>query len=351
MIRMPHGHHDHDGCFQPRRTFIAGLAAIGASAVFSPAEAGAGPAHAKPHRIDVHAHFSPPEWIAAQAGSNLPPPARHWSVAKSLDDMDRAAVATALLSITTPGLWFVDNPTARRIARQCNDYAAKLRADHPGRFGLFTALPLPDVEGALHEIAYGLDTLKADGVGLITSYGDKWLGDPAFDPVLAELNRRRAIAYVHPTSPDCCRNIVPGVPDAAIEFGTDTTRCIARIVFGGAAARYPDIKWIFSHAGGTMPFLAERFEGMAKMPQYASGFPNGFAEVARRFFYDTAQSANTISMSGLKHLVPVSHIVFGTDYPFRSSIEHVEGLKNCGVFDAAELRAIDRDNALALLKG
>jgi 6-methylsalicylate decarboxylase len=291
----------------------------------------------QPHRIDVHAHFAPPEWIAAQ-GQNIIPAIKNWTVGWSIEDMDRAGVEKALLSITTPGLW------------HSNDYAAKLRADHPGRFGLFTALPLPDVEGALREIAYGLDALKADGVGLITSYGNKWLGDPTFDPVLEELNRRKAVAYVHPTSPDCCRNILPGVPDAAIEFGTDTTRTIARIVFGGAAARFPSIKWIFSHAGGTMPFLAERFEGMARMPQNAAKFPNGFAEVARRFSYDTAQAANAICMSGLRQLVPVSRIVFGTDAPFRTSLEHAEGLKNSGVFDAKELRAVERDNALALLK-
>jgi 6-methylsalicylate decarboxylase len=305
--------------------------------------------HNQPHRIDVHAHFAPPEWIAAQ-GQHIIPAIKNWTVGWSIEDMDRAGVEKALLSITTPGLWFNNDETARKIARHSNDYAAKLRADHPGRFGLFTALPLPDVEGALREIAYGLDTLKADGVGLITSYGNKWLGDPAFDPVLEELNRRKAVAYVHPTSPECCRNILPGVPDAAIEFGTDTTRTIARIVFGGAAARFPNIKWIFSHAGGTMPFLAERFEGMAKLPQYATKFPNGFAEVARRFYYDTAQAANAICMSGLRQLVPVSRIVFGTDAPFRTSLEHAEGLKNCGVFDAKELRALERDNTLALLK-
>jgi 6-methylsalicylate decarboxylase len=305
--------------------------------------------HDHPHRIDVHAHFAPPDWIAAQ-GQNIIPAIKNWTVDWTIDDMNKAGVEKALMSITTPGLWFVDNQTARKIARHCNEYAATMRVKHPGRFGVFTALPLPDIEGALAEIAFGMDTLKADGVGLITSYGNKWLGDPAFDPVLEELNRRKAVAYVHPTSPDCCRNIVPGVPDAAIEFGTDTTRCIARIVFGGAAARFPDIKWIFSHAGGTMPFLLERFEGMARLPNHAAKLPKGFAEVARRFSYDTAQAANKICMTALREIVPVSRIVFGTDAPFRTSLEHVEGLKNCGVFNAAELKAIDRDNALVLLK-
>jgi 6-methylsalicylate decarboxylase len=272
-------------------------------------------------------------------------------MARHIEDMDRAGVAVSLLSITTPGLWFGDNSGARRLARACNDFAAKLSADRPGRFGIFTALPLPDIDGALAEIAYGLDTLKADGVGLFTSYGDKWLGDPAFDPVLAELNRRKAVAHVHPTTANCCRNLLPGIPDAAIEFGTDSTRAIARLVFGGAAARYPDIKLIFSHAGGTMPFLVERFDLLAKTPQYAAQFPEGFRAAARKFHYDTAQAANAIAMSGLKQIVPVSQIVFGTDYPFRTALDHVEGLHRCGVFDAAELQAIDRGNALGLLPG
>jgi 6-methylsalicylate decarboxylase len=300
------------------------------------------------HRIDVHAHFAPPEWIAAQ-GRNIIPAIKNWTVAWSIEDMDKAVVERALLSITTPGLWFESNEIACRIARHCNDYAAQLRADHPGRFGIFTALPLPDIDGALREIAYGMDELKADGVGLITSYADKWLGDPAFDPVLEEINRRKAVAYVHPTAPDCCRNILPGVPDAAIEFGTDTTRTIARLVFGGAAAKFPNIKWIFSHAGGTMPFLLERFEGMAKLPNYAPKFPNGFADAARHFHYDTAQAANKICMTALREIVPVERILFGTDAPFRTSIEHVEGLRKSGVFDAAELQAIERDNAIRLL--
>ncbi len=230
---------------------------------------------ADPHRIDVHAHFAPPEWIAAQ-GQNIIPAIKNWTVGWSIEDMDKAGVEKALLSITTPGLWFESNEVARKIARHSNDYAAKLRADHPRRFGIFTALPLPDVDGALKEIAYGLDTLKADGVGLITSYANKWLGDPAFDPVLEELNRRKAVAYVHPTSPDCCRNIVPGVPDAAIEFGTDTTRTIARIVFGGAAARFPDIKWIFSHAGGTMPFLLGALRGHGEAAELRAQVPERF---------------------------------------------------------------------------
>ena len=265
--------------------------------------------------------------------------------------MAQAGVTTSLLSITTPGLWLGDNASSRALARACNDYAARLRVDHPRAFGMFAAVPLPDVDGALAEIAYGLDVLKADGVGLFTSYGDKWLGDPAFDPVMAELNRRKTVVHVHPTSPDCCRNLVPGIPDAAIEFGTDSTRAIARMVFGGAAARFPDIRLIFSHAGGTMPFLIERFDGLAKAPRYAGQLQQGFRAEARRFHYDTAQASGPIAMSALKQIIPFERIMFGSDYPFQPAAAQAATLHQCGVFDAAELRAIEHDNVLRLMPG
>jgi predicted TIM-barrel fold metal-dependent hydrolase len=340
------------GHSRQRRNFLAGLAVLGAGALLpagnSQAIATAMPA--KPFRIDVHAHLSPPAWIQELEPKKLISPLSvQWSVAKHLEDMDQAGVATAILSVTTPGLWFGDNAAGRRLARECNDFAAKLRAEHPGRFGMFTALPLPDIEGALQEIAYGLDTLKTDGVGLFTSYGDKWLGDPAFDPVFAELNRRKAVVYVHPTSANCCRNVLPGVGDQIIEWGTDTTRAITRMVFGGAAARYPDVHMIFSHAGGTMPYLIDRFDWLAKTPQYAAKLPQGFRVEAERFYYDTAQASNNVAMGALKKLIPASHILFGTDYPFRTATEHVKGLQEAKIFTAKELHGIDRGNATALM--
>ncbi|MBV8168261.1 MAG: amidohydrolase family protein, partial [Alphaproteobacteria bacterium] len=199
------------------------------------------------------------------------------------------------------------------------------------------------------EIEYVLDVLKADGIGLLTSYGDKWLGDAAFDPVMAELNRRKAVVYTHPTVANCCRNLLSDVLPAIVEYGTDTSRAIAKLLFSGAAARFPDIKWIFSHAGGTMPFLIERFIFEAKNPRSAKALPNGLMHEVKKFYYDVAQSFQAPPMLGLKKLVPLSQIVYGTDYPFRTAEEHVKGLRECGVFNAAELQAIERDNALRLL--
>ncbi len=338
-----------------RRQFLgAAAAAVTAAALPLGAQAaeGAAKAPAKPYRIDVHHHLAPPAWVTRFSALNLVQPAiRNWTPEKSLEDMDRGGVATAILSVTTPGVWLSDVAAGRTLTRDCNEYAMRLVTDHPGRFGMFPSLPLPDVEGSLREIEYVLDVLKADGIGLMTSYGDKWLGDPVFDPVMVELNRRKAVVYTHPTAANCCRNLVPDVPPPLIEYGTDTTRAIARLLFAGAAARFPDIKWIFSHAGGTMPFLIERFLFQGKNPNAAKQVPNGVMHELRRFYYDIAQSFQAPTLLGLKKLVPLSQIVFGSDYPFRTIEEHVKGLRESGVFNTSELRAVERDNALHLLPG
>src|SRR5262249_6734630 len=207
---------------------------------------------------------------------NMPGPVGDWTPEKSLADMDRAGVATALTSITTPALRFLDDAAARKLARECNDYSAKLVSDSKGRFGMFAVMPMPYVEATLHEIGYALDSLKADGIALLTSYGDKWLGDPAFTPVMEELDRRRAVVYTHPTTADCCGNLIPDVPESIIEWGTDTTRTIASLLFSGAAARFRNVQMIFSHGGGTLPFLTERF---VRLPiintKLAARVPNG----------------------------------------------------------------------------
>jgi 6-methylsalicylate decarboxylase len=336
-----------------RRAFLQSLATLGTSAALE-RNGLAAPAPARTI-IDVHHHVYPTTFVTEleRARQNLTA-AKEWTVDKSLEDMDRAGVATAIGSITTPGVSFADDTLARRLARECNEYMARLGADHRGRFGFFAILPWPNVsassqDAGLKEIEYALDTLHADGIAMLTSYGDKFFGDPYFAPLFEELNRRKAVVYTHPTPADCCKNPLPGIPDTAVEFGTDTSRAITRLVFSGMSQKYPDMRVIFSHAGGSMPFMNERMVNLAKTPQYAKQLPGGFLPEAAKFFYDTAQASNPAAMSALKKIVPVSQIVFGTDYPFRTSIEHVGNLKSCGVFNAAELRAIERGNALRLL--
>lgn len=208
---------------------------------------------------------------------------------------------------------------------------------------------MPHVDVTLREIAYAFDTLKVFGVAMYTNYGDKWLGDPAFNPVFEELNRRKAVVFTHPITANCCANLIPNIGDGAIEWQTDTTRAIAQMIFGGAADRYPNVRMIWSHGGGTMPFLIERFINLAKTPQFAAKFPQGFTAAAAKFYYDTAQVANPPAMSALTKVVPISQIVFGTDYPARTIADGVSGLRDCGVLSAADLQKINRENALALL--
>ena len=174
-------------------------------------------AQAAPHRIDVHHHVSPPTWLdAVKSIKKDNPPMANWSVQKTLDDMDKGGVATAVTSPTTPQVIGLDKAVAARVARESNEFAKKLESDHKGRFGTFAMLPFPHVDECLAEIAYAFDTLKVDGIGCMTSYGDKWLGYAEFEPVWEELNRRKAIVYTHPTAANCCVNLVRGIDDAIL---------------------------------------------------------------------------------------------------------------------------------------
>src|SRR4051812_23978479 len=303
-------------------------------------------------RIDVHHHASPPAWLAVARTRGIGGLATNWSTEKSLADMDRAGIWTSVVSVTTPGVVFpdLDRAAGRRLARECNEWQARLAQDSRGRFGFFAALPMLDTEGALQEIGDAMDTLRADGIGPLTSYEDKGLGDPAFFPIMEELNRRKAVVYTHPTAAACCRDLQANVQPVMIEFGTDTTRTIASILFNGNARRFRDIRWIFSHAGGTMPFLVERFvRNPILVPGSAPLFPEGVLPELRRFYYDTAQTANPSAMSALTRIIPTSQIVFGSDFPYRTAFDHVKGLRECGLFDDAALVMIEQSTSRALL--
>src|SRR5246500_2226890 len=225
-------------------------------------------------RIDVHHHLASPSWLQAMKliGADDPVIA-NWSVQKSLDDMDKGGVATAILSGNVPQVRPLGSEAATRIARQSNEHAKQLAADHPGRFGVFAMLPLPHIDESLKEIAYALDTLNADGIGILTNYGDKWLGYPYFDPIWSELNRRRATVYTHPADANCCVNLVQGLPPTAVEWGADTTRSITNLIFSGTSQKYRDINWIFSHGGGGLTAFAERLlVHMVTTPPYQGRF-------------------------------------------------------------------------------
>jgi predicted TIM-barrel fold metal-dependent hydrolase len=333
-----------------RRTVISGgAAAVGlglAGAALSRAPARA--AAAGTPRIDVHHHIIPP--VQREAFARHKMRATKWSIEASLADMDQAGVTTAITSIQNPGVWFGEaSEESRKLARECNEYAKKLEQDHPGRFRTFAVIPLPDTDGSLREIEYALDTLKAEGIALWTDYSGKYLGDPAFVPVFEELNRRKAVVYTHPTVPACCNNLVPGVSVSTLEYNHDTTRTIASLVFGkgNTALRCPDVKFIWSHSGGTLPFLTSRFEGLAK--QRKDQFPDGAVAVFRRFFYEVAQGNTPAMLDGLMHMVPISQVMFGSDFPYRKAKEALDGVANYDKFSAADRLAIDYQNAVRVM--
>ncbi len=309
------------------------------------------------YRIDTHHHYYPPAyqkaWLDYEDKRNIPHFVRQvsWSVEGALSDMDSAGVKKAMLSMaSTPGVWF-DLPLVEinKMVRSCNDYAAQMIQDHPGRFGLFATLTMVDVKSTLEEIAYVFDVLKADGVGLQTNYGDKWAGHEDYAPIFEELNRRKALVYFHPLAASCCGRLNTGTFPAVLEAPHDTSRAVVSLLLAGAFIKYQNIKWLFSHAGGTIPMLAGRinyFHGNAKnVKDFA---PNGIEAELRKLFYDTANATHPASMAALLKLVPTSQVVYGSDYPYLPMDTQVNSLHALGLSTAA-LEMIEHKNAENLI--
>ena len=305
--------------------------------------------------IDVHHHIVPPAYLAvAGQGFATRNPANatqvlKWTPAGSIEAMDRAGITAAITSISTPGVWFGNVVQAKRLSRECNEFAAAMERRHPGRFGFFATLPMPDVAATLDEIGYAFDTLHADGVALMSNYGRVWPGDPLFAPVFDELNSRKAAVYVHPILPEACQSMQPGIGESALEYLFDTARAIASLVYNGALLRWPDVRFIFSHAGGAMPPLAERVSRMADRDRKIEPKPpRGSLSEIKRLYFDVATSTNPVSLSGLLQLVPATQVMFGTDYPFVASIRYtLDPLRDHGL-GATDLSAIESGTALRL---
>jgi len=343
-------------CCLPRRGFLKGLAAT-ALAAASPALAQAPAVKPAPgKRIDVHHHFLPPQYMKEEHerlnfghGGISASQMLAWSPSQSLEVMDQNGIATAVVSITTPGVWYGDVAAGRRLSRVWNDYAAEQIRNHPGRYGLFAVVPLPDVDGSLKEIEYALDTLKADGIGLLSSYDGKYPGDASFAPVFEELNRRRAVVYFHPTVSACCGSVIPGLMPQAIEYPFDTTRAITSLLINGTVAKNPNIRWVFSHGGGATPMMAGRMaETVGRRANAAEIMPNGVLAELRKLYYDTASASSPGSMAALRMMAPMSHILFGSDYPFVKAAHGIEELGHTQMSEA-EREGLDRGNAMALL--
>ncbi len=339
-----------------RRKVLALLSAAGAGLAASP-RSFAQTMAAGPRIIDTHHHIYPPKHTAnnlkrivddaADVPSSL---YTNWTPRFSLNQMDQNGVATAIVSISSPGVWFGNNQEGRKNARAVNEYGAQMVKDYPGRFGMWGSIPLPDTDGSLREIEYLFDVLKLDGVGLLTSYDNgKLLGHSNFAPVMDELNRRKAVVFVHPTV-SCCADPVHRMNNTIIEFPTDTARAISDLVYSGTLMRCPNVRFIFSHGGGTIMMLLSRLSGRRLSPEdRAAMIPNGFDHELQKLYYDIASvAANPTGMLALFNVIPKEHILFGSDCPFWT-VETIVTAMNKFDITPGDLRNIQRENALKLV--
>jgi predicted TIM-barrel fold metal-dependent hydrolase len=306
--------------------------------------------------IDVHHHFYSPELLSVMAAWQtkhnqppLPPPIAGWTPEKSLAEMDATGIQTAILSVASMrGLWFEADPkSVPTLARSCNDYVAKVMRDHPGRFGLFATLPMPNVDESLKEVKYAFDTLHADGIGIPTSWGDRWPGDAAFEPLWVELNRRKAMVVFHPYAPNCCGMLQPSINESYLEYPYDTARTVLSLLFAGTLAKYRDVRWTLCHGGGALPYLAGRIETLeanshAKLDVIA---PNGIDAEIKRMYYDTANATFPVTMAALLKEIPISQLMFGSDYPYVTGKQNLGPLESQGL-SASDIAAIESGNAM-----
>ncbi len=325
-----------------------------------------------PGRIDVHAHSMGPAYkTAIQAiGGIVRTP--DWSPDMALTHMDRHGTQAGILSLSTPGPHLGDNAKARDLARRVNEETAGFVARRPDRFGAFATLPIPDIDGACKEAAHALDHLKLDGIGVLASYEGLYLGHPSFDPVLAELDKRKAVVLIHPNNHpsvhDVRKGISAGIGNFLVEFLFDTTRAALNLLFTDALHRYPNIRWILCHAGGTLPFVAWRVSDIAARQmihapwdtQYPSAYmarhgKNLTQETVlkdfKRFYYETALSAGRQSLATVREVADFDHILFGSDWPYcpdDMTEDMIAATKNSGFFDEAQLAAVNRGNAVKL---
>lgn len=355
-----------------RRTLLTRAATAAGAATLGAAVVGTPTASAQPtkqfvapkgrYRVDLHAHFLPPEYRSALLShghvtiGGYPTPT--WSPEADLAFQDYYGISARVLAVSDPGVSFLRGKEARDLARYCNTYAHKLIKRHPTRFGSFAVLPMPDVAASIAELQYALDVLHLDGVTLLSAYDGVYLGDPRYEPLMTELNRRSAYVFVHPAAiPASAKPELP-IPDFLAEFTFDTTRAAILMMLTGVMDRYPNIRFQLAHAGGTLPFLAHRV-GVASQTAIGDvGLPQvSLLDVQNHvagMYYDTALSAAPTAMNSVLAATSRDHIVFGSDWPFsglvldqRGDRDPAPGLSQ--TFSAEQRLDVERHNPLKQL--
>lgn len=316
--------------------------------------------------IDFHIHTIPDFFLKERdrvypTREKLAGMSMQWTRESMLEDMEKGGIATALLSVHFEGFegvapavrgtkWSAEE--SRVLARKNNEFHADMVRDYPTKFGFFGVLPLPHIDNSLKEIAYALDVLKADGVEIMTSYEGKYLGEKMYFPIWEELNRRKAVAFIHPVTAPCCQNLVPLLPDFMIEGPQDTCRTILSLALSGVYNRFPDIKFIFSHGGGSMPMFAGRIQEILHQPvrkEYLEEhFPGGIYETLKRNHYETSDTSSKASVAAILDCVPASQVLMGSGYPYFPISNWTDQFRKLPL-TRAQKRAIERDNALSLL--
>ncbi|MGO4417884.1 amidohydrolase family protein [Streptomyces sp. MCAF7] len=306
-------------------------------------------------RIDTHHHALPDamrEW-AVEAGL-LPPEGgpdwARWTLHETLEVMDANRIAAGVASAPVPSVAFRDRAVAEAGVRVCNESLAELVTDHPTRFGFFANVAMAHIDLALEQAAYALDDLGADGVIMMTSTGGRYLGDRAFDPLFAELNRRRAVVFVHPQGLPEGGTELPGVSEAIADFPLDTTRAALNLIVSGTLDRYPDLSIILSHAGGFLPYVAGRAVSAGRQGEGPD--PEAVRRALRRFFYDTALPLSPYATPTLLAAADPTRILYGSDWPARPAREVgaiTVDFDRDPALDHRAPRRINRDNALRLL--
>ncbi len=343
--------------------------------------------------IDVHHHIVPKDYVKSLSdegvkkaiGVQFP----GWNANKALKVMDKYGISKSILSISAPGVYFKDKnlELAKELSRQTNDICAGLIMDHPERFGAFATLPLPDVDAALEELKYALETLNLDGVVLLTNYDGYYLGDSRFDKLFSELNRRKAVVFIHPGSPPGFELSHLGFPEAMMDVCFETTRTTFSMIVNGVTKKYPDVRFILAHAGGTVPYTAARlsvlsslFEGLGGVGPYVAeganllthlipklkedfpdqlklylnfkeNMPDGPEVYLKKFYYDTALSASPHAFASLQTLVDTSQILFGSDYVWATEPAvpaTIKGINEYKGFTPKDIMAIQKENAMNL---